>query len=300
MGNTARVRALLEGERRWCGNKGETLTGAPVHMGRHEMLAMLLDKRTLGASHVSPEQRKEASEVFVEEYVNFYKNAQTWEIARLLAEKEKAIQAAKDAAKDAGVAVKVEEKGGGGASSAMASGSLFTTTAWSEDEDDEEDDNAAVVDVDIAAADEAKRVLKAWRKYAINWLEVYPELKEKKVADKTVGEPLDLTEDLMRLDIGKLYKEIARGDQGRRVYGYVPLMASCSKGQLGALSAESYCERVLSVANQVVVEGNTLLGDDEVEMITILRMNCAFMQFMRQHYSAEAKQAFNQSLATEG
>jgi hypothetical protein len=176
----------------------------------------------------------------------------------------------------------------------------FTTTAWTDDEDEEEDDEAvAVVDVDAAAADEAQRVLKAWRKYNVDWFAVCPELKAKKEKDKTIGEPLDLTHDLMRLDIGKLYKEVARGDQGRRVYGYLPVMASCSKGQLGALSAESYCERVLSVANQVVVEGNTLLGDDEVEMVTLLRMNCAFMQSMRKTYGAEAKQAFSHSLATE-
>ena len=34
MGQTARVRAILEGERRWCGNQTEELTGASVNMGK--------------------------------------------------------------------------------------------------------------------------------------------------------------------------------------------------------------------------------------------------------------------------
>ena len=52
-------------------------------------------------------------------------------------------------------------------------------------------------------------------------------------------------------------------------------MACNSTGQLGALSAESYCERVLSCANNVVITGNTLLSDEEVEMLVVLRMNRA-------------------------
>ena len=66
-------------------------------------------------------------------------------------------------------------------------------------------------------------------------------------------------------------------------------MASCSVGQLGALSAESYCERVISCANNVMNKGNTLLNDVELEQLVVLRMNCEFMQYMRKHYGAEAK-----------
>ena len=133
----------------------------------------------------------------------------------------------------------------------------------------------------------------------MDWLDLYPNLKAQKQADKTLDQPLDLTEDLMNLDVGVLYNEVMRHDQGRKLYGYIPLMASSSTGQLGALSAESYCERVLSCANQVVVNGNTLLKDEEIEMVVVLRMNCEFMQFMRRYYAAEAKQAFGQSLASE-
>ena len=47
-------------------------------------------------------------------------------------------------------------------------------------------------------------------------------------------------------------------------------MAGCSKGQIGALKAESFCERVLSQANLVMNEGNTLLSDAELDMPVVL------------------------------
>ena len=59
-------------------------------------------------------------------------------------------------------------------------------------------------------------------------------------------------------------------------------MASCSKGQIGALNAESFCERVLSQSNLVMTDGNTLLSDEEIEMVVILRVNREFMEFMRE------------------
>jgi hypothetical protein len=68
------------------------------------------------------------------------------------------------------------------------------------------------------------------------------------------------------------------------------LMASCSVGQLGALNAEIFCDRVLSCANNVVQTDNTLLDDEEVEMIVILRMYKSFMEFMRLHYADLARE----------
>ena len=88
--------------------------------------------------------------------------------------------------------------------------------------------------------------------------------------------------ELMGIDTSKLYKGL---DEGGIQYGYLPAMASCSKGQLGALNAESFCERCLSCANMVVSDGNTLLLDEEVKMLVILRMNAHFMEFMREHYA---------------
>jgi hypothetical protein len=290
LGQKARFRATLEGERRWCGNEGETLTGAPVNMGRHEMLCMLLDKRTLGCHHVTVAQREEARTVFIEEYIKFYLQASKWDSEKL----KEANDAAAAAAANLCQTVKMEDEGD---SSSMASGNLFQGTTWSEDEDEEEgedDDEVEEVAKETIAKEEAKRVLKAWKKYDVNWREMYPSLQA-----KAKDEPLDLTEDLMRLNVGDLYTHVEKVDTGRQLYGYIPLMASSSSGQLGALSAESYCERILSCANNVIVKGNTLLGDEELEMIVVLRMNREFMQFMREHYSEDAKQVFGETVVRD-
>ena len=98
-----------------------------------------------------------------------------------------------------------------------------------------------------------------------------------KVDEKvTIENPdaLDMFE-LMEIDISALYKGL---DEGGIQYGYLPAMASCSKGQLGALNAESFCERCLSCANMVVTDGNTLLPDEDVKMLVILRMNVHFIE----------------------
>ena len=68
--------------------------------------------------------------------------------------------------------------------------------------------------------------------------------------------------------------------------------AGCSPAQIGALNAESFCERVISCANLVVTDGNTLLADEEVTMLTILRMNREFMEYMRAKHNAESRQSF--------
>jgi len=278
-GQTVRERATVEGERRWCGNKGEVLEGGAISMGRHELLAMLLDKRTLGCQHVTADVRNAAIAVYLEEYAKFARTAKAYN-CQAATERLAAEQAAPEATATTALAT---------VPSGLASGNTFGVAAWGSDDDDDEDD--ADEDEDEVITNEAKAALKAWRKYKVEWLDMYPDLKKKKKVD----EPLDLVEDLMQLDIGRLYKHVEGVDQGRKLYGWIPLMASCSTGQLGALSAESYCERVLSCANNVLVKGNTLLSDEEVEMLVVLRMNRGFMQFMREYYKKEAKKAFEQT-----
>ena len=46
-------------------------------------------------------------------------------------------------------------------------------------------------------------------------------------------------------------------------------------------------------------KGNTLLSDDELEMLVVLRMNREFMRFMREFYSNEAKQEFGQTVVRD-
>ena len=49
----------------------------------------------------------------------------------------------------------------------------------------------------------------------------------------------------------------------------------------------------LDPCRQVLTHGNTLLKDDEIEKLTLLRMNKEFMKFMRKNYSHLTKQQFN-------
>ena len=295
MGQTARVRAIVEGERRWCGNETEGQTGAPVMLGRHELLCTLLDKRTLGCHHITADMRSEAYQIYLDEYVKY--SLQASKFAR--EEVQRAIDKRADLAAAVGgvvaqVVVKEDvEDVEKAVDSMFTSGNVFQGTSWSDDEDDEE--AAQEVQPEDAALDEAKRALKNWKKLNVDWLDMFPALVEKKKKNSE----LDLVEDLMDLDMGVLYTHLEKVDTGRHMYGLIPKMACNSTGQLGALSAESYCERVLSCANNVVVAGNTLLSDEEVEMVVILRMNRQFMEFMREHYGEEAKQKFGQTVVRD-
>ena len=43
-------------------------------------------------------------------------------------------------------------------------------------------------------------------------------------------------------------------------------------------------------------EGNTLLGDDYLEKLTVLRINRKFMEHMRANHKLAAKQAYDRTL----
>ena len=75
---------------------------------------------------------------------------------------------------------------------------------------------------------------------------------------------------------------------------------TASYGQIGALNAESYCERPSASSDApgtiVLTEGNTLLKDEDLEMLVILRMNRDFMKFMRELYNYLTKQTFGRTV----
>jgi len=62
-------------------------------------------------------------------------------------------------------------------------------------------------------------------------------------------------------------------------------MASSLGSQIGALCTESFCERILSGANDVCHKGNTPLDTKEINMLVVLRMNQEFIRHMREIYS---------------
>jgi hypothetical protein len=178
----------------------------------------------------------------------------------------------------------------------ITSGASYEThNPWAA-EDDSDEDNPSVQAMDAAqgAKVDFKRAWSKWARLDMNWQDLFPEVKSSGLEGK-----YDLVHDLMPLPVGKVYQKIIESDPQHKVYGYLPQMAGCSKGQIGALNAESFCERVLSGANLVVTDGNTLLKDTSVTKLTILRINREFMEYMRANYNAASRQKFKTTVVDE-
>ena len=131
---------------------------------------------------------------------------------------------------------------------------------------------------------EALHKFRAWLTYAgqIKWDEEFPGRNIPK--NRADIKPM---EHLIGLPVGKMYLKIFETDPLRNNFGYLPYMAICSKGQIGALQAESFCERVFSIAKGVINDGNTGLDDDYIDKVTTLRANERFMKFMKENHHDE-------------
>ena len=155
----------------------------------------------------------------------------------------------------------------------------------SDSSNDEDDDDVALVSgiseqqqilLDtVAATNEFKIVSRAWMKYArqVPWKALYSDLP---------NEP-DLVEDLMKIDLKNLMdklEEVNASDSNQNCFGYLPLMASCSKCQLGALNSQSFAERINSVANLIVTVKRGDLHPVLMNKLVMLRMNETFMQYL--------------------
>ena len=86
----------------------------------------------------------------------------------------------------------------------------------------------------------------------------------------------------MHVPIARIYKRLedAAGKEDAAFYGHLLSMA---RTYIGGNMSESFCERVLSVANDVMTTGNTLLKADHLKKIVLLRVNRRFMEYMREH-----------------
>ena len=76
-----------------------------------------------------------------------------------------------------------------------------------------------------------------------------------------------------KLDVGPIYRKLMEEDPLRKKFGWIPLLAHSSLGQIGSLSAESFCERMMSVGKFIMPIHSTRLGSDEVDKVMVLRMN---------------------------
>jgi hypothetical protein len=97
----------------------------------------------------------------------------------------------------------------------------------------------------------------------------------------------DLMDDLLEADVLKVYRQVLAEEEslvkggGQVQFGYLPRMALAN---IGAMNAESFCERTLSCASLIVTDLHTSLSREEVRMLTMLRMNVSLMEYMRPEY----------------
>eukprot|EP00173_Palmaria_palmata_P000738 Plantae.Rhodophyta-Palmaria_palmata.ctg13671.p1 GENE.Plantae.Rhodophyta-Palmaria_palmata.ctg13671~~Plantae.Rhodophyta-Palmaria_palmata.ctg13671.p1 ORF type:complete len:158 (-),score=34.70 Plantae.Rhodophyta-Palmaria_palmata.ctg13671:60-533(-) len=125
---------------------------------------------------------------------------------------------------------------------------------------------------------EFHEIWKKWIKYAkkLDWKAEFPKDETGYGIDKDVRS-VKVLEHLMSLNIGKLYKRMEK----EQLFGFLPVMARSSRFNIGALGAESFCERVISAGNIVMTDGNTLLSSKELDMLVTLRMNREYMIWAR-------------------
>jgi len=65
---------------------------------------------------------------------------------------------------------------------------------------------------------------------------------------------------LWEIDVVSIMKEdLTEKNKDRSKYGWLPKMATCSKGSTGSLLASSFWERVNSCANRILTLENTFL-----------------------------------------
>ena len=101
--------------------------------------------------------------------------------------------------------------------------------------------------------------------------------------------------EMWEIDVVSIMKEdFIEKDKDRSNHGWLPKMATCSKGSIWSLLVSSFCERInsSSCANQILTLGNTLLGDGEMEKLVMCRMNRDFMVFMHKYYPQVANEQF--------
>jgi hypothetical protein len=157
----------------------------------------------------------------------------------------------------------------------FAGGSVFDALDVGEDEPVGSDlDGAAALRKTFIA--EFRVAWKNWRAYVqtIQFVKKFP--------DQLAGmkeEELDIVDHLLELDVAPLYAEA----DTKKVFRLPQLAYQ----RLGDNMAASFCERMNSIAKDILDEGHTLLNDAELEGMIVLRANRKFMKLVRTQWKAE-------------
>lgn len=232
VGKTCLQRALLEAERRFAGNKTEQLTGAFPLVTEREYVSILLDPRT-NRLLTDRDTMKKAFALFVTALVNF-----TLKAKKHIAQAEQKKAAAAAAAARARIS---EQRGPSSPGSPKESATpvlAHGAAAWdflpSPPKADTSSEQAAEVDVDAFWESkreeievDARACCTRWLKRSFDWYRLFPaELAD--VVKEVQPHELDPIKHLLKLPIGKLFKEVIAEPSSFASYGYIPLMAGSS------------------------------------------------------------------------
>ena len=128
---------------------------------------------------------------------------------------------------------------------------------------------------------EAEVLGKEFDRVILRWLDRIPDgegwnayLDEEHRKKGGDAEYYDLMNDLVYADMGKLYMAL----EAEKEFGHLPKMAIA---RLSGNMSSSFVERMNSCAKLIFTDGRTLLSDEELDMVVVLRMNRKFMEYMR-------------------
>jgi hypothetical protein len=268
VGKTCKWRATLEAERRYCGNESEVLNNQSVQKTDRDKLAVMLDPRTLislAKCGISKAERGELLDYLKEEYIRYGSQAQIYRQAMKPVKTEIVVESRRTTSSD-----QVE------------------TLGLDSDSDEEcSVDGSAGDDSQLNETKLGEEFDECYKRYknackTLDWKKTFPELPW---ATNQVEFPFSL----WKVDMGVVMKELIKQDPEKTSFGHLPVMAVASRGSIGGFLASSFCERINSCANLVLMDGNSLLSPDEINMLVTLRMNRKFMQFMREHHAKDGE-----------
>lgn len=294
-----RRRVLLEIQRRFCGNTTEEVDDTLTYVySKRDYLCSFLDPRVL--HWLEDKDAKKALEFFISEYVEFGLNAFKYNLDKQRREEPAVSPAVSPAAAPAAAApatlpaVSEVRSATGLVFGKVTADDLFGPDITQAVEVDLEEERKKQLLV------EASVVAKNWFIYTdkehLDWKKIDPQVKlqsptknpEEDIVDEeddgAMSQP-DPVEELIDADVAQVFRNIINSDADtKKSLGLIPLMASCSRGQLAALTSESFCERCISAANNIVNKQNMMLTNDEVSKLTVLRINREFMKYVRIKY----------------
>ena len=286
-GQECRKRALLETERRFFGNRGdEVLQDLNVEAGldltQREKAVLVLDKRTCcRGSILSSAQWKDAVAALKVFYIEFYIKSKAYDRKKL---KERT--AAMVDVDDEGIESKNDID-------AVIDDAIKEPCCDDDDmvifdDDDMMERDTAVVVTNLtednlveldekAAGEEYDKAIKSWMAIKLPWRELI------EVPLKS-SEKVDPFLHLMNINMEKVMESLEAASLQRDGL-FTQLIAMCKNShcQLGALSSQSFCERMNSVANLVITKNRTKMGDELLHKLVVLHINGKFMEACRRN-----------------